>query len=126
MIRSRPDTSAFESPPKDPTDFLAGGRANSTPAPAPVAAAEPEAHDAEAVDLERLPGALAPSTMNIPVAIPAPTKQKLFRLRFDTATRLMMAAAEESVRRGRRVTETELVEQLITRHLKVGAGQRPG
>ncbi|AEK59834.1 hypothetical protein [Acidithiobacillus caldus] len=44
---------------------------------------------------------------------PEPTVQKLFRLRWDVANALKMEAARSSVELGRRVTETEIVEELI-------------
>lgn len=47
---------------------------------------------------------------------PEPTVQKLFRLRWDVANALKMEAARSSVELGRRVTETEIVEELIRRH----------
>lgn len=44
---------------------------------------------------------------------PEPTVQKLFRLPWDVANALKMEAAQSSVEQGRRVTETEIVEELI-------------
>ncbi len=50
---------------------------------------------------------------------PEPTVQKLFRLRWDVANALKMEAARSSVELGRRVTETQIVEELIRRHCKM-------
>lgn len=46
-------------------------------------------------------------------AKPEPTIQKLFRLRWDVANALKTEAAKASLEQGRRVTETEIVEELI-------------
>lgn len=47
---------------------------------------------------------------------PEPTVQKLFRLRWDSVNALKRGATEASIATGRRVTETEIVEDLIRRH----------
>lgn len=47
---------------------------------------------------------------------PEPTVQKLFRLRWDTANALKIGAVRESIDNGSRVTETEIVEELIRKH----------
>lgn len=54
-----------------------------------------------------------------PVYKPEPTVQKLFRLRWDTAQALKTAAQAASIEEGRRVTETEIVEQLLRRQLRL-------
>lgn len=48
---------------------------------------------------------------------PDQTVQKLFRLRRDTANRLKMAATRQSLEQYRRVTETEIIEDLIQRYI---------
>ncbi|WP_226856133.1 hypothetical protein [Acidithiobacillus thiooxidans] len=50
---------------------------------------------------------------------PEPTIQKLFRLRWDVANALKMEAARSSVEQGRRVTETEIVEELIRKRCRM-------
>lgn len=91
-MKKKPDISAFGLK-KDPTDFLEGGAGDAANAPEPKKPTPPQ------------PPAAA--------AKPEPTVQKLFRLRWDTANALKMAATQRSVESGRRVTETEIVEELI-------------
>lgn len=50
---------------------------------------------------------------------PKTTVQKAFRLQWDTAAALKALAAEESARQGRKITETEIVERLLRRHMKM-------
>jgi len=42
--------------------------------------------------------------------------QKLFRLRWDIDCALKLGAAQESAKTGKRVTETEIVQQLLKKH----------
>jgi hypothetical protein len=92
-MKTKPDIRAFAGD-KDPSAFLEGG-AGDRPMRAKTAA-EP----------------LAPTK-------PEPTVQKLFRLRWDVANALKMAAAQETISSGKRVTETEIVEALIRQRLKI-------
>lgn len=55
----------------------------------------------------------------IEVSAPVPTVQKMFRLRWNIAAELKAEAGRESSREGRRVTETEIVERLLKKHLKI-------
>lgn len=50
---------------------------------------------------------------------PTATVQKLFRLRWDTCEGLKLVAQQESEAKGRRVTETELVERLIRKYVRL-------
>ena len=60
-----------------------------------------------------------PESMMIEVSAPVPVVQKMFRLRWNIATALKAEASRESSREGRRVTETEIVERLLKKHLKI-------
>ena len=51
--------------------------------------------------------------------MPMPTVQKIFRLRWDTVQALRGAVLEMSAGRGKRITETEVVEQLIRSRLRM-------
>ena len=42
--------------------------------------------------------------------------QKLFRLRWDIANALKLGAAQESAKTGKRVTETDIIQQLLKKH----------
>ncbi len=89
MMKSKPDLRGLDRPSRlDPNDFLDG--------------ADPERG-------QELP----PERSSQVAAKPEPTIQKLFRLRWDVANALKMEAAQASVEQGRRVTETEIVEELI-------------
>lgn len=98
MIKAKPDIKSFK---KDPNEFLEGGEADKALLkPAPIgtqAASENAAPLAEAFK-------------------PEPTVQKLFRLRWDIANALKLGAAQESARTGKRVTETDIVQQLLKNH----------
>lgn len=87
-MKKKPDISSFGLA-KDPSAFL----------------------DAGAGDLANTSATQTPPTK------PEPTVQKLFRLRWDTAYALKMNAVRESIENGSRVTETEIVEALIRKHL---------
>lgn len=52
---------------------------------------------------------------------PEPTVQKLFRLRWDTAHALKMGAIELSNKNGKRITETEIIENLLRKHFHIGS-----
>lgn len=93
-MKKKPDISSFGLA-KDPSAFLeagAGDLANSGTSQA-------------------RPAPPAPSPKK-----PEPTVQKLFRLRWDTANALKIGAVRESIENGSRVTETEIVEELIRKH----------
>lgn len=93
-MRGKPDLSGIATPAKDPTAFIEGGAgdvADKTSAPKQAI-----------VDEEP----------------PVPTVQKLFRLRWDVARALKAKAAEASGP-GHRVTETEIVEDLLKRHFGI-------
>lgn len=60
-----------------------------------------------------------PESIMIEITAPVPTIQKIFRLRWDVATALKAHAAKETAATGKRVTETEIVESLLKKHLKI-------
>ena len=95
-MKTKPDIRAFAGQ-KDPTAFLEGGAGDQ---------ATRSSTNKRAVE--------APAA-----AKPEPTVQKLFRLRWDVANALKLAAAQESVTTGKRVTETEIVETLIRHRFKI-------
>lgn len=89
MMKAKPDLRGLDrTSRRDPNDFLNG--------------ADPER--GQAPPMER---------SSQVAAKPEPTIQKLFRLRWDVANALKTEAAKSSVEQGRRVTETEIVEELI-------------
>jgi hypothetical protein len=96
-MKTKPDLSDFQRPAlaTDPAAFLDG---------------------AEADRAENQAGAKAPKGGK---GTAQPTVQKLFRLRADVAAALKITAAERSAVLGRRVTEQEIVEQLLCDHLKL-------
>lgn len=51
---------------------------------------------------------------------PRATVQKLFRFREDTCQALRVAAILATDEEGRRVTETEIVERIVRKHLRLG------
>jgi hypothetical protein len=88
-MKSKPDLRGFDrTSRRDPNDFLDGA----------------DSEQGQAIRRERT---------ELVAAKPEPTIQKLFRLRWDVANALKMEAAQASVEQGRRVTETEIVEELI-------------
>lgn len=98
MIKAKPDIKSFK---KDPNEFLEGGEADKAMLkPAPVSS--PAAQESVAPVVEAFK--------------PEPTVQKLFRLRWDIANALKLGAAQESARTGKRVTETDIVQQLLKAH----------
>jgi hypothetical protein len=101
-MKAKPNIDAFRQPAKDPTAFLESGVADRTEArPALSPAAAPVV------------------TSDVLVTKPEPTVQKLFRLRWDVANALKMGAAQASIATGKRVTETEIVEELIRKKFKI-------
>lgn len=94
MIKAKPDIKSFK---KDPTDFLEGGEADKALEKAVLVATDTATHAIEAFK-------------------PEPTVQKLFRLRWDVANALKIGAAHESAKTGKRVTETDIVQQLLMSH----------
>ena len=99
MIKSKPDIKSFN---KDPNDFLEGGEADkalSKSRSAPEKTADKEA-----------------TAFAIEAFKPEPTVQKLFRLRWDIANVLKLGAAQESAKTGKRVTETDIIQQLLKKH----------
>lgn len=96
MIKSKPDIKSFK---KDPNEFLEGGEADKAVAK---------------VVEEKMPAKVA--EVIIEAVKPEPTVQKLFRLRWDIANALKIGAAQESAKTGKRVTETDIVQQLLKRH----------
>lgn len=95
MIKSKPDIKSFK---KDPNEFLEGGEADKA---------------LNKVVVREEPVVQEPV---IEAFKPEPTIQKLFRLRWDIANALKMGAAQESARSGKRVTETDIVQQLLKKH----------
>ena len=111
-MKRKPDISGFTRPAKDPTAFLegAGGDFGEKPAAAPGPGTP-----------EGAPGSITNASSAPPPDLafkPEPTVQKLFRLRWDTASALREAAARQSRGRAKRVTETEIVEAALRAHLK--------
>ncbi len=47
---------------------------------------------------------------------PEPTVQKLFRLRWTSLALLNLEPLQESAKTGKRVTETDIVQQLLKKH----------
>jgi len=99
MIKAKPDIKSFK---KDPTEFLEGGEADK--------AITKKSIEAESTPVEE------PKLQVIEAFKPEPTVQKLFRLRWDIANALKLGAAQESARTGKRVTETDIVQQLLKKH----------
>ncbi|WP_218568065.1 hypothetical protein [Pseudomonas sp. v388] len=102
MIKSKPDIKSFN---KDPNEFLEGGEADKPlrkTAPANERSTPEEA-----------------ATLMVEAFKPEPTVQKLFRLRWDIANALKLGAAQESARTGKRVTETDIVQQLLKKHYSI-------
>ncbi|MFG0467168.1 hypothetical protein ACF8LF_21500 [Pseudomonas putida] len=97
MIKSKPDIKSFR---KDPNEFLEGGEADKALS--------------KSVTREQAP-AKAPEVL-VEALKPEPTVQKLFRLRWDIANALKIGAAQESAKTGKRVTETDIVQQLLKQH----------
>ena len=99
MIKSKPDIKSFN---KDPNDFLEGGEADKALSKSRSATEK---------------AAVEKNTVYVIEAFkPEPTVQKLFRLRWDIANALKLGAAHESAKTGKRVTETDIVQQLLKKH----------
>lgn len=94
-MKKKPDISSFGLA-KDPSAFLEAGAGDLASSRASQARQAPQ----------------TPT----PPKKPEPTVQKLFRLRWDTANALKIGAVRESIENGSRVTETEIVEELIRKH----------
>lgn len=99
MIKSKPDIKSFN---KDPNDFLEGGEADKALSKSRSASEKVAVEDT--------------STYVIEAFKPEPTVQKLFRLRWDIANALKQGAAQESAKTGKRVTETDIIQQLLKKH----------
>jgi hypothetical protein len=99
MIKSKPDIKSFN---KDPNDFLEGGEADK-------AMSRPRQATERAASQETV-------SPVIEAFKPEPTVQKLFRLRWDIANALKIGAAQESAKTGKRVTETDIIQQLLKKH----------
>jgi hypothetical protein len=99
MIKSKPDIKIFN---KDPNDFLEGGEADKALSKPRSAQERTSIDDTMAYAIEAFK--------------PEPTVQKLFRLRWDIANALKLGAAQESAKTGKRVTETEIIQQLLKAH----------
>ena len=102
MIKSKPNIKRFNN---DLNDFLEGGEADK-------ALSQSRLSPEKAVVEET-------TTYAIEVFKPEPTVQKLFRLRSDIATALKLGAAQESAKAGKRVTETDIVQQLLKKHYNI-------
>lgn len=98
-MKNKPDLSGFQRPAlkKDPSAFLDGAEADR---------AESQTNAPSRTEPKEKGGR-------------RPTVQKLFRLRIETASALKLAAAERSAALGRRVTEQEIVEQVLREHLNL-------
>ncbi|MFS2161743.1 hypothetical protein ACCD10_31030 [Pseudomonas sp. Pseusp122] len=105
MIKAKPDIKSFK---KDPTEFLEGGEADKAMAKKPIEAQSAPAEEPKVQTIQ-----------TIEVFKPEPTVQKLFRLRWDIANALKIGAAQESARTGKRVTETDIVQQLLMKHYQL-------
>jgi hypothetical protein len=92
-MRGKPDTSAFQQPKKDPTEFLEGGEADRAEKGAPSRAV------------------VAPPVLSAPVDAAAPIGrvQKIFNFPVGLAGRLRDEAMRLSREKGTRVTEKDLV-----------------
>ena len=99
MIKSKPDIKSFN---KDPNDFLEGGEADKALSKSRTAPEKTVIEEATAFAIETFK--------------PEPTVQKLFRLRWDIANALKLGAAQESAKTGKRVTETDIIQQLLKKH----------
>jgi len=99
MIKSKPDIKSFN---KDPNDFLEGGEADKALSKSRSAPERATVEDATASAIEAFK--------------PEPTVQKLFRRRWDIANALKLGAAQESAKTGKRVTETDIIQQLLKKH----------
>ena len=100
MIKAKPDIKSFK---KDPNEFLEGGEADKAMLK-PTSAGGQGTSDSIQTQTQ------------IQALKPEPTVQKLFRLRWDIANALKLGAAQESARTGKRVTETDIVQQLLKKH----------
>ena len=96
-MRGKPDLTGIVRPAKDPSAFLEGGAG-------------------EAADKTRT--STAKTGISEADEPPVPTVQKLFRLRWDVAKALKAKAAEASGP-GHRVTETEIVEDLLKKYFNM-------
>ena len=107
-MKAKPDTTAFSPEERRKRDaaergFIEGGAAD---------VAERGAGQAAEVAPQRAPAEPAP----LPQASTTPqvlTVQKLFRMRKDTSDALQQLALDLKKSTGRRVTETEIVEELV-------------
>ena len=96
-MKKKPDTAfAHAQLKKDPTSFLESGAADL------------------AEKRELSPG----KVMGAPKP-PVAKVQKIFRLRWDVASALKLRAAQESAAAGAVVTETEIVEKLLSSYLDI-------
>lgn len=95
-MKKKPDVSFFVNYKKDPASFLEGGIADA----------------ADNFEINNNSDSKKKTT-------PENIVQKLFRLRWSTASALKIGAAKESATTGRRVTETEIVYSLIREHYKI-------
>lgn len=107
-MKKKPDISDFAPSAKDPSGFIEGAFADRTEKAQMLLPPHPPS-----------PAAATAPGENAEVLKPEPTVQKLFRLRWDTANALRLGAATQSTTRGKRVTETEIVETLIRSHFKL-------
>ena len=96
MIKAKPDIKRFK---KDPNDFLEGGEADKALSKSLPLTKKMEAEETVSYTIETFK--------------PEPTVQKLFRLRWDIACALKLGAAQESAKTGKRVTETDIIQQLL-------------
>lgn len=96
-MRGKPNTDQFKS--HDLHQFLESGAADRAESPVPTQVVK--------------------VTSTIEATKPEPTVQKLFRLRWDTANALKIGAAQQSAAEGRRVTETEIIENLLRLHYNI-------
>lgn len=95
-MRGKPDLSGLTSP-KDPTAFLEAGMGD-------IVKASPSS-SSNHFDTEQEP--------------PIPVVQKLFRLRWDIANTLKADALKESMKTGKRVTETQIIERLLKDYYEI-------
>lgn len=102
MIKSKPNINTFKN---NPDDFLEGGEADKA-----IIKKRDSVRKDTSID------SLASTQQNFK---PEPTVQKLFRLRWDIANALKINAAKESARTGKRVTETDIVQNLLKKYYNI-------
>lgn len=102
-MKKKPDLAAFQPAAKDPNEFLDGAAADLAERQANVTDKPTTAARRVTVEGEKREA----------------TVQKIFRLRSDVAQTLKLYAAQQGIATGKRVTETEIVEELLCERLNL-------